>query len=44
MKAAGLMPGKDIGIALDPAASAFAEDGGYNLAKSGGGDEDQRAK
>jgi len=32
--AAGLKPGKDIALALDPAASSFAEDGGYNLAKS----------
>jgi enolase len=37
IKAAGYTPGKDIGIALDPAASAFATDSGYNLAKSGGG-------
>ena len=31
------MPGKDVGIALDPAASAFAVEGGYDLTKSGGG-------
>ncbi|MDR3532622.1 MAG: phosphopyruvate hydratase, partial [Rhodopila sp.] len=37
IKAAGLTPGKDVGIALDPAASAFASKDGYNLAKSGGG-------
>jgi enolase len=32
--AAGYAPGKDIAIALDPAASAFATDDGYDLAKS----------
>ena len=32
--AAGLKPGKDVALALDPAASSFFEDGGYNLAKS----------
>jgi enolase len=37
IKAVGLVPGKDVGIALDPAASAFATKDGYNLAKSGGG-------
>jgi enolase len=35
--AAGLRPGKDVGIALDPAASSFYEDGKYHLAKSGQG-------
>ena len=35
--AAGYAPGKDIAIALDPAASSFYEDGTYNLAKSGQG-------
>jgi enolase len=35
--AAGYKPGKDIAIALDPAASSFYEDGTYNLAKSGQG-------
>ena len=35
--AAGYVPGKDIAIALDPAASSFYEDGAYNLAKSGQG-------
>ena len=34
---AGLKPGKDVAIALDPAASSFYENGTYNLAKSGGG-------
>jgi enolase len=32
--AAGLKPGKDVAIALDPAASSFFEDGKYNLSKS----------
>lgn len=35
--AAGFTPGKDIALALDPAASSFYEDGAYNLAKSGQG-------
>jgi enolase len=35
--AAGLKAGAQVGIALDPAASAFAVDGGYDLSKSGGG-------
>jgi enolase len=33
---AGYRPGEQISIALDPAASAFWQDGKYNLAKSGG--------
>ena len=37
IEAAGYKPGKDIAIALDPAASSFYEDGAYNLAKSGQG-------
>jgi len=37
IKAAGYKPGKDIAIALDPAASSFYEGGVYNLAKSGQG-------
>jgi enolase len=37
IKAAGYQPGKDITIALDPAASSFYEKGAYNLAKSGQG-------
>jgi enolase len=37
IKAAGYVPGKDIAIALDPAASTFYEDGAYNLSKSGQG-------
>ncbi len=35
--AAGYEPGRDVSIALDPAASSFYEAGGYNLAKSGQG-------
>jgi enolase len=35
--AAGYRPGKDVAIALDPAASSFYEDGAYNLSKSGQG-------
>jgi enolase len=34
---AGFEPGKDIAIALDPAASAFASGGKYELRKSSGG-------
>ena len=37
IEAAGYKPGKDVSIALDPAASSFYEDGIYNLAKSGQG-------
>jgi enolase len=35
--AAGYKPGKDVAIALDPAASSFYENGTYNLLKSGQG-------
>ena len=35
--AAGYRPGKDVAIALDPAASSFWEDGKYVLSKSGQG-------
>ncbi len=35
--AAGFKPGKDVAIALDPAASSFYEGGEYNLSKSGQG-------
>ncbi len=35
--AAGYAPGKDIAIALDPAASSFFENSSYHLAKSGKG-------
>lgn len=34
---AGFRPARDIAIALDPAASSFAQDGGYALERSGGG-------
>jgi enolase len=34
ISAAGYQPGKDLAIALDPAASSFYEDGVYNLRKS----------
>jgi enolase len=37
VQSAGYKPGKDIGIALDPAASSFFENGVYNLSKSGQG-------
>jgi enolase len=37
IQAAGYQPGKDVAIALDPAASSFFEDGTYNLVKSGQG-------
>ena len=37
--AAGYQPGKDIAIALDPAASSFYEDGKYRLTRSGQGDK-----
>jgi len=37
IQAAGYKPGKDVAIALDPAASSFFEDGSYNLSKSGQG-------
>jgi enolase len=34
ISAAGLKPARDVALALDPAASSFFEDGGYNLTKS----------
>ena len=37
IEAAGYKPGKDVAIALDPAASSFYEGGIYDLAKSGQG-------
>ncbi|MCX5900854.1 MAG: phosphopyruvate hydratase [Proteobacteria bacterium] len=37
IKKAGYRPGKDVAIALDPAASSFYEKGVYNLSKSGQG-------
>jgi enolase len=36
---AGYTPGKDIAIALDPAASSFYENGKYRLARSGQGEK-----
>jgi len=42
IKAAGLKPGEQVGIALDPAASAFVKDGGYDLVKSGAGHKSSR--
>jgi len=35
--AAGYAPGKDVALALDPAASSFYKDGAYHLDKSGAG-------
>ncbi|MCX7045034.1 MAG: phosphopyruvate hydratase [Candidatus Sumerlaeota bacterium] len=37
IKAAGYVPGKQVAIALDPAASSFFEKGAYQLSKSGQG-------
>ena len=37
IEAAGYQPGRDVAIALDPAASSFFNDGVYNLTKSGQG-------
>ncbi|GMB01018.1 phosphopyruvate hydratase [Pelosinus sp. IPA-1] len=37
IRAAGYVPGVDIALALDPAASSFCEDGMYHLVKSGQG-------
>lgn len=37
IESAGFKPGKDVSIALDPAASSFFVDGAYDLAKSGQG-------
>lgn len=37
IETAGYAPGKDIALALDPAASSFHENGVYNLSKSGTG-------
>ena len=37
IEAAGFVPGEQIAIALDPAASTFSANGGYDLRKSGGG-------
>ena len=37
IQSAGYRPGKEVAIALDPAASSFYEEGVYNLSKSGQG-------
>ena len=37
IQAAGYQPGRDLVIAIDPAASSFYQDGVYHLEKSGGG-------
>jgi len=37
IQAAGYVPGRDVAIALDPAASSFFDKGAYSLSKSGGG-------
>lgn len=37
IECAGFVPGEQVAIALDPAASAFRIEGGYSLWKSGGG-------
>jgi enolase len=42
IEAAGYKPGKDIAIALDPAASSFFADGKYQLTKSGQGTKDNK--
>ena len=39
IKSAGYQPGKDVAIALDPAASSFYSEGAYRLTKSGQGDK-----
>jgi enolase len=41
--AAGYEPGRDVAIALDPAASSFYETGHYHLAKSGQGEKSSDA-
>ena len=42
IETAGFVPGKQVAIALDPAASAFRTDNGYALWKSGGGTRTSR--
>ncbi|NLX84802.1 MAG: phosphopyruvate hydratase [Synergistaceae bacterium] len=42
IQAAGYTSGKDIALALDPAASSFYENGKYNLSKSGQGEKTSR--
>jgi len=41
IKSAGYEPGKDVAIALDPAASSFFEDGAYQLKKIRTGEKDK---
>jgi enolase len=41
IEAAGYRPGCDLAIALDPAASSFAKDEGYDLSRSGTGELDR---
>lgn len=41
IEAAGYRPGIDLAIALDPAASSFATEGGYDLSRSGTGQLDR---
>jgi enolase len=43
ISAAGYRPGRDVAIALDPAASSFYEEGRYHLAKSGQGHKTSNA-
>ncbi len=43
IEAAGFTPGRDVAIALDPAASSFHVDGAYDLAKSGLGRKSSEA-
>jgi enolase len=40
---AGYQPGRDVALALDPAASSFYKDGRYQLVKSGQGEKDAAA-
>jgi enolase len=39
IEAAGYEPGREVAIAIDPAASSFFEDGAYRLSKSGQGEK-----
>ena len=43
IEAAGYKPGREVAIALDPAASSFFEEGSYDLVKSGQGKKDTKA-
>ena len=42
IEAAGYKPGKDVSIAMDPAASSFFENGAYVLSKSGQGKKNSK--